>query len=274
MSEATAPDPGIIELRDVRLSLGDYEALRGVSAVFPPGESTVIMGPSGCGKSTLLKVAAGIIPPDSGAVFFKGRDIFTLSEKGTRELRKVNGFVFQDGALWENKTLFENLALPLQVHHPEMSGRDVTHRITRVLERVGMEESARQRPAEMSGGEKKVASFLRALVTEPSLVFLDEPTLSIDHHLTEKVNQMIRELKARGATIIAVTHDPQLTATLADRLLVMDAGQVLALGRFDEVRKSHLPRVRSIISQVLGEIASYDTDLLELLDTERDGDEN
>ena len=105
-------------------------------------------------------------------------------------------------------------------------------------------------------------------------MFLDEPTLSIDHHLTEKINQMIRELKARGATIIAVTHDPQLTATLADRLLVMDAGQVLALGRFDEVRKSHLPRVRSIISQVLGEIASYDTDLLELLDTERDGDEN
>jgi ABC-type transporter Mla maintaining outer membrane lipid asymmetry ATPase subunit MlaF len=270
MSEDTAPAPGIIELRDVRLNLGDYEALRGVSAVFPPGESTVIMGPSGCGKSTLLKVAAGIIPPDSGKVLFKGRDLFTLSERGTREMRKVNGFVFQDGALWENKTLFENLALPLEVHHPEMSARDVAHRINRALERVGLEDSARQRPAEMSGGEKKVASFLRALVTEPTLVFLDEPTLSIDHHLTGKIGQMIRDLKARGATIIAVTHDPQLTSTLADRLLVMDAGQILALGPFDDVRKSQLPRVRSIISQVLGEIASYDTDLLQLLDTERD----
>lgn len=274
MSEDTAREGAVIELRDVHLSLGDYEALRGVSASFPAGESTVIMGPSGCGKSTLLKVAAGIIPPDSGTVFFRGRDLFTLSERGTREMRKVNGFVFQDGALWENKTLFENLALPLEVHHPEMSARDVAHRITRTLERLGMEDSARQRPAEMSGGEKKVASFLRALVTEPTLVFMDEPTLSIDFHLTEKITQMIRDLKARGATIIAVTHDPQLTSTLADRLLVMDAGKVLALGRFDEVRKSHLPRVRSVISQVLGEIASYDTDLLELLDTERDRDEN
>jgi phospholipid/cholesterol/gamma-HCH transport system ATP-binding protein len=274
MSDQAKTETGIIELHDVRLSLGDYEALRGVSASFTAGESTVIMGPSGCGKSTLLKVAAGIIPPDFGKVFFKGRDIFTLSERGTRDMRKMNGFVFQDGALWENKTLFENLALPLEVHHPEMSPRDVSHRITRALERLGMEDSARQRPAEMSGGEKKVASFLRALVAEPTLVFLDEPTLSIDHQLAEKINQMIRDLKARGATIIAVTHDPQLTSTLADRLLVMDAGQVLAMGRFDEVRKSRLPRVRAILAQVLGEIASYDTDLLALLDTERDGDEN
>ena len=274
MSEDRAAGTAVIELRDVRLSLGDYEALRGVSVSFPAGESTVIMGPSGSGKSTLLKVAAGIIPPDTGRVFFKGHDIFTLSERGTRDMRKTSGFVFQDGALWENKTLFENLALPLQVHHPEMSARDVTHRIMRSLERLGMEQSARQRPAEMSGGEKKVASFLRALVTEPTLVFMDEPTLSIDFHLTEKISQMIRDLKARGATIIAVTHDPQLTSTLADRLAVIDAGQLLAVGRFDEVRKSRIPRVRSIISQVLGEIASYDTDLLALLDTERDGDEN
>jgi phospholipid/cholesterol/gamma-HCH transport system ATP-binding protein len=274
MSDQAKTETGIIELHDVRLSLGDYEALRGVSASFTAGESTVIMGPSGCGKSTLLKVAAGIIPPDLGKVFFKGRDIFTLSERATRDMRKMNGFVFQDGALWENKTLFENLALPLEVHHPEMSPRDVSHRITRALERLGMEESAGQRPAEMSGGEKKVASFLRALVAEPTLVFLDEPTLSIDHQLAEKINQMIRDLKARGATIIAVTHDPQLTSTLADRLLVMDAGQVLAMGRFDEVRKSRLPRVRAILAQVLGEIASYDTDLLALLDTERDSDEN
>jgi phospholipid/cholesterol/gamma-HCH transport system ATP-binding protein len=274
MSEEMAAEAAIIELRDIHLSLGDYEALRGITASFPAGESTVIMGPSGCGKSTLLKVAAGIIPPDSGKVFFRGRDLFTLSERGMREMRKVNGFVFQDGALWENKTLFENLALPIEVHHPEMSARDVAHRINRALERLGMEDSARQRPAEMSGGEKKVASFLRALVTEPTLVFMDEPTLSIDFHLTEKINQMIRDLKARGATIIAVTHDPQLTSTLADRLLVMDAGQVLAVGRFEDVRKSRLPRVRSIISQVLGEIASYDTDLLELLDTGRDSDEN
>jgi len=230
----------------------------------------VIMGPSGSGKSTLLKTAAGLIPPDSGKVFYQGKDMLGLSESGMLDLRKASGFIFQDGALWENKTLFENLSLPLEVHRPDMSTRDVAHRIMRALERLDMADSARQRPAEMSGGEKKVASFLRALIIEPALVFMDEPTLSIDFRLTEKINQMIRDLKARGATIIAVTHDPQLTSTLADRLLVMDGGQLLALGRFEEVRRSHLPRVRAILSQVLGEIASYDTDLLELLDSERD----
>jgi len=254
-----------ISLVDVRFTLGGYEALRGINVAFPQGTSTVIMGPSGCGKSTLLKVAAGLIPPDTGKVLLRGQDIFLLSERGIRELRKSNGFVFQDGALWENKTLFENLALPLEVHFPGLSRTDIAKRVARALERVGLEESAGQRPAALSGGERKIASFLRALVTEPSLVFLDEPTLSIDFSMTEKISHMIHDLKARGTTIIAVTHDPQLTATLADRLVVMDAGNVLVTGEFDEVKRTRDVRARAILSQVLGEIASYDTDLLELL---------
>ena len=263
-----------ISLVDVRLTLGDYEALRGVNVAFAEGRSTVIMGPSGCGKSTLLKVAAGLIPPDSGKVLLRGQDIFLLSERGIRELRKSNGFVFQDGALWENKTLFENLALPLEVHFPALSHTDVTKRVARALERVGLEESAGQRPAALSGGERKIASFLRALITEPTLVFLDEPTLSIDFSMTERITRMIHDLKARGSTIIAVTHDPQLTATLADRLVVMDAGKVLVTGEFDEVKRTHDVRVRAILSQVLGEIASYDTDLLELLDRDPQDGQN
>jgi phospholipid/cholesterol/gamma-HCH transport system ATP-binding protein len=264
-------EPGgtdIISLHDVHLALGDYEALRGVSVSFPEGRSTVIMGPSGCGKSTLLKVCAGLIPPDAGSVLFRGQDVFLLNEKGMRGLRKVNGFVFQDGALWENKSLFENLALPLQVHFPELTAAEVSRKVARSLEKVGLEDSASQRPAALSGGEKKIASFLRALVTEPSLVFLDEPTLSVDFQMTERINQMIRDLKARGGTIIAVTHDPQLTTTLADRLVVMDAGAVIAAGDFDAVRRSADARTREILGQLLGEIASYDTDLLALLDSD------
>ncbi|MGA2480969.1 MAG: ATP-binding cassette domain-containing protein [Spirochaetia bacterium] len=275
MENETGPEgKDIISLRDVRLTLGDYEALRGVTVSFPEGRSTVIMGPSGCGKSTLLKACAGLIPPDSGSVLFRGQDIFLLNEKGMRGLRKVNGFVFQDGALWENKTLFENLALPLQVHFPELPGPEVKRRVIRALEKVGLEDSASERPAALSGGEKKMASFLRALVTEPRLVFLDEPTLSIDFRMTERINQMIKDLKGRGSTIIAVTHDPQLTTTLADRLVVMDAGTVIAAGDFDAVRRSPEPRTREILAQLLGEIASYDTDLLALLDGQDEDGQN
>jgi ABC-type transporter Mla maintaining outer membrane lipid asymmetry ATPase subunit MlaF len=269
MSESSAAGD-IVTLDDVRLTLGGFEALRGVSLGFAAGKSTVIMGPSGCGKSTLLKVAAGLIPPDSGRVCFQGRDIFQMSERTLMDMRRQHGFVFQDGALWENKSLLENLALPLQVHFPNVSAADRNRRVIRALERVGLEESASERPASLSGGEKKIAAFLRALMTEPALLFMDEPTLSVDYAMTGHINQVIRDQKGRGNTIIAVTHDAQLTATLADRLVVMDAGHVLASGDFDEVKRSKVPRVRAILAEVLKDIASYDTDLLELLDQEQE----
>jgi phospholipid/cholesterol/gamma-HCH transport system ATP-binding protein len=256
----------IVTLDNVHLTLGGFEALRGVSLGFGEGKSTVIMGPSGCGKSTLLKVAAGLMPPDAGRVRFRGKDVFQMSERALLDMRKNSGFVFQDGALWENKTLFENLALPLQVHFTNLAAAERSRRVVRALERAGLEESASERPAALSGGEKKIASFLRALMTEPDVLFMDEPTLSIDHAMAERIHQIIRDLKARGRTIIAVTHDAQLTSTLADSLVVMDAGQVIAAGGFDEVKRSRNPRVRAILSEVLKDIASYDTDLLQLLD--------
>ena len=256
----------IVTLDNIHLNLGGFGALRGVSLGFEEGKSTVIMGPSGCGKSTLLKVAAGLMPPDSGRVRFRGKDVFQMSERALLDMRKRSGFVFQDGALWENKTLFENLALPLEVHFSDVSPAERSRRVVRALERAGLEESASERPAALSGGEKKIAAFLRAIMTEPDLLFMDEPTLSIDHAMTERIHQIIRDQKSRGRTVIAVTHDAQLTSTLADSLVVMDAGQVIASGDFDEVKRSRNPRVRAILSEVLKDIASYDTDLLELLD--------
>jgi ABC-type transporter Mla maintaining outer membrane lipid asymmetry ATPase subunit MlaF len=261
---------GIVTLESVRVVLGEYQALREVSIGFEEGKSTVIMGPSGCGKSTLLKTAAGLIPPDAGKVLYRGQEMFQLSDKALLAIRRENSFVFQDGALWENLSLAENLALPLRVHHPEMPAAERNRKVIRALERVGLEDSATDRPASLSGGERKIASFLRALITEPALVFLDEPTLSIDHVMMDKINQMIRDMKSRGCTVIAVTHDAELTSTLADRLVIMDAGAVLESGSFDEVKRTKNTHARSILAKVLGEISSYDTDLLQLLDGEGD----
>jgi phospholipid/cholesterol/gamma-HCH transport system ATP-binding protein len=260
----TDPLP-LIELRDVTVMSGGYPALAEASVSFPEGVSTVIMGASGCGKSTLLKVAAGLIPPDRGAVEFRGEDIAGMPGRRLLAMRAASGFVFQDGALWENKSIHENLALPLQVHAADLPRREVERRVVRMLERGGLVDSAALRPAQLSAGERKIASFLRALVHGPSLVFLDEPTLSIDHAAAEKLGLMIRELKGRGCSIIAVTHDPRLASTLADRLVVLAGGRVIAEGEFARVKASSDPRVRGILAQVLGEIASFDTDLLDLL---------
>jgi len=246
--------------------MGGYEVLRELSISFPSGKSTVIMGPSGCGKSTLLKVAAGLIPPDRGSVLYQGDDLYWMSERRTREMRRANGFAFQDAALWENKSIGENLALPLRVHYPHLSEKELTHRVTRMLESGGLSEAAPLRPAQLSGGERKFVSFLRAVIIEPSLLFLDSPTGTVDPSLAERLTAMIRDIKSKGCTIIAVTHDRRLVSTLADRLVILTAGTLVEEGDFDTVKNSSDPRTRGVLAEVLGEIASFDTDVLTLLD--------
>jgi ABC-type transporter Mla maintaining outer membrane lipid asymmetry ATPase subunit MlaF len=256
----------LIRLRGVTVLTEGHESLSEVDLSVTEGACTLIMGPSGSGKSTLLKVAAGLIPPDRGAVMLRGDDLATLGERRMLAFRRENGFVFQDGALWENKSIFENLALPLQVHHPELGEPRIRERVLGMLERGGLADSPGLRPAQLSGGERKIVSFLRATIAEPKVVFLDEPTLSIDHTMADLITGMIRDLKAQGCTILAVAHDPRLASLIADRLAVIDAGRLVAEGPFDEVKRSSDPRVRDILARVLGEISSFGSDLLDLLD--------
>jgi phospholipid/cholesterol/gamma-HCH transport system ATP-binding protein len=254
-----------LELKDIVLATQDYIVLDRASVAFAKGASTVIMGPSGCGKSTLLKVAAGICVPDSGEVLVEGRPLEHLSGPGLLDFRRSSGFMFQDAALWANKSILENLALPLQFHLPELAPAAVRQRVLASLERGGLESSADLRPAQMSMGENKIASFLRAVILEPELLFLDEPTPSIDHAALEKMMAMIREMKQRGCTIIAVTHDAHLAAMLANDLVVLKQGRVLAAADLATVRRSRDPELIAILSQVLSDAATYDTDLLDLL---------
>ena len=257
--------PPLLELTDIVMSTQDYVILDRVSVSFAKGASTVIMGPSGCGKSTLLKVAAGICVPDSGEVLVEGRSLTRLSDARLQEFRRSSGFMFQDAALWANKTIFENLALPLQLHRQELSPGELRARVLGSLARVGLEASAELRPAQMSMGENKIVSFLRALILEPALLFLDEPTPSIDHAALEKMMYMIREMKQRGCTIISVTHDAHLASMLANDLVVLKQGRVLAAADIASVRRSRDREVIEILSQVLSDAAAYDTDLLDLL---------
>jgi len=133
------------------------------------------MGPSGSGKSTLLKVAAGICVPDSGEVLVEGRSLLRMSDRRLLEFRRASGFMFQDAALWANKTIFENLALPLQIHRQDLAAASVRAEVLAALRRAGLEASAELRPAQMSMGENKIVSFLRAVVLRPALLFLDNP---------------------------------------------------------------------------------------------------
>ena len=256
----------LIELQSVTVRSQEHVSLNDVTVAFPANRSTVIMGPSGSGKSMLLKVAAAIIPPDSGRVLMHGNNLQRLNQKELMDFRRCSGFMFQDAALWENKTIFENLALPIQLHFPNRNDRETEKQIRELLQSMNLLDSLDLRPAALSEGEQKIVSFLRAIILDPEILFLDEPTTSIDYQLLEKMLRMIKTLKEKGCTIIAVTHDAHLTAMIANHLIVLKDGRVLEAASTAEVRRSRNREVIEILSQVLSEAATYDTDILDLLE--------
>jgi phospholipid/cholesterol/gamma-HCH transport system ATP-binding protein len=255
----------LIELKDVSVLSQDYPMLLNVSVKIPRGRSTIIMGPSGCGKSTLLKVLAGIIIPDSGEVILEGQDYHTLSEKQIMDFKKRNGFVFQDSALWANKNVFENLSLPLRFHFPALDAARIEQKVKKALEYINLSDSVSLRPAQLSIGEQKMISFVRALITDPSIIFMDEPTLAVDNDMKAKLLSMIKKLKSGNSTIIAVIADSVITSMLADNLIILKSGIILAQGPYQEVIGSKNSEIKNIIKEILQKSSSYDQDLLDLL---------
>jgi len=259
-----------VVLQDVHLQFEDYPVLDGVSARFPAGKTTIVMGPSGSGKSTLLKAASGLVPVEGGKVFMLGKHLASITDREERELRRRNGFVFQDGALWQNLTVYQNLALPLQFHFPGIVRAEVERRISHHLHGLGFDHQMHLRPAQISIGERKIISFFRALILDPELIFMDEPTSSVDHNTADRMIRTIRHLRESGKTMIIATHSAELTSLIADDLLVMKAGKVIEHGPLQEVVRSTQPEVTEILTDVLSQTATYDGDILKLLDPETD----
>jgi ABC-type multidrug transport system ATPase subunit len=250
----------------VSVATESTEVIADVSLAVPAEACTVIMGPSGCGKSTLLKTAAGITVPDTGRVTVLGVDPARASDRELELLRARNGFVFQDGALWQNLSLYQNLALPLRYHHPEIEPDAVHARIDRLARELRATPRLGLRPAQVSAGERKVVSFLRAIVSDPQLVFMDEPTTSVDPERVDLLIRKLRELAHRRRTIVAVTHDARIASQIADYVVVMKEGRVLRFGTLKEVSRSGDPEIERILTDVLSETATYHGDILELLD--------
>ncbi len=255
-----------IELENIRVEKGDTTLFHDMNVSFPKGITSVIMGPSGSGKSTMLKIAAGIDMPDSGTVFVYGKPLMKMSEKEMMAFRKENGFVFQDAALWSNKSVYQNLSLPMEFHFRHLDSVEIRRRINVVLKKIGFRDNPDLRPAQLSIGERKMASFARALVNDPKLIFMDSPLISIDSEIIDRIIGMILELKQAGKTIIISTHNPALVSRVADYLIVIKKGTILETGKFDTVVQSTNREVITILTDVLSKAATYDGDILSLLD--------
>ena len=258
----------ILELKEITIIRGGVEILRSASAVFPEGSTTILLGPSGSGKSTLLKVAAGIMPPEQGKAYYRGMDIFSMSEDKNREFRRKNGFAFQDGALWANRSVYDNLSLPLEYHFPGLTRSEIDERIKKAIRRVGFRDNPQLRPAQLSGGERKMVGFIRSIMTDPDVIFLDTPTGNVDASVANRIKTIIRELKAAGKTLLISTHDKDLITAIADNLLIIDTGEILANGPFRRILEGGDEKIREIIGSVIDTDAFLGEDIADLMGKE------
>ena len=257
-------DGPIISGRDLRVHYGDREILHGVSFDVQPKETMVILGGSGSGKSTLLRTMVGLEKPTSGAVWVGGTNLAQASAAELDEVRKKIGLSFQGGALIGSMTVGENVALPLREHtNLEASTIEVMVRIK--LEQVGLIQFQDFTPSELSGGMKKRAALARAMAMDPEILFFDEPSAGLDPIVAAGIDSLILNLKqALAVTIVVVTHELASAFLIADRIIVLDGGHIVAMATTDELRRSTHPRIQQFLNRVPDSEVSDDVDHLRL----------
>jgi len=267
-SNQTPPDARIetaIPVRNLRVSYGEREILHGISFDVPRGETLVILGGSGSGKSTLLRTLVGLEKPSAGEIWIKGRNIAKASDVEMDEIRTKIGMSFQGGALFGSMTVGENVALPLR-EHTQLEDSTIEIMLRLKLEQVGLEGFEYYTPSQLSGGMKKRAAVARALAMDPEILFFDEPSAGLDPIIAAGIDQLILELKrAFSMTIIVVTHELASAFLIADRMLLIDKGKIVAIGATEEMRSSTQPRVRQFLDRIPEPEIAGEMDYLQML---------
>jgi phospholipid/cholesterol/gamma-HCH transport system ATP-binding protein len=238
----------MIELKGVKKSFGSQIVLNGLDLQIPTGLITAIIGPSGEGKSVLLKHMIGLLRPDEGHVLVDGEDIAGLSRGGMNRVREKFGMLFQNAALFDSLTVFENVAFPLQ-EKTKLSDDEIALRVRDALSHVGLTGVEAKYPDQLSGGMKKRVGLARALLMDPRIILFDEPTTGLDPVICRATHQMIQETHARfGYTAVVVSHEIPEIFDISDRVAVLYRGSIIAVGTPQEIQASEHPMVRQFIS--------------------------
>jgi polar amino acid transport system ATP-binding protein len=240
----------LIEVKNLVKQFDDKIVLKGVNLELNEGQVKVVMGPSGCGKSTLLRCLNLLVQPTSGQIIFRGEDI-TRPGVDVRRLRRNIGFVFQHFALYSHLNVQDNVTLGLRKIR-KMSAREATDKAFHELERVGMFDHRNKYPAQLSGGQKQRAAIVRALAMDPVVMFLDEPTSSLDPEMAREVVSVINKLYLENVTMLCVTHDAFLAKYISDSIIFLDEGVVLEEDIAERLFYDHPnPRIREFYLSVV-----------------------
>lgn len=234
-----------IDISDLHISFGEQHILNGVNLSVKKGENLVVLGRSGSGKSVLIKIIAGLLKPDSGIVITLGKDMNTINEKDLRLLRQKIGFSFQNSALYDSMTIYDNIAFPLLRNAKKYTKAELDKAIIGALEAVGLAQTAQQMPAELSGGQRKRIGIARTLILNPELMLYDEPTAGLDPITCIEINNLIVELQQRfNSSAIIITHDLTCAKTTGHRIAVLLDGKFIREGSFESVFATDEPLVK------------------------------
>ena len=249
MTTSDAQREPIIEIRDLVTHYGDRKVIDGLNLTVYQGEIMALMGFSGSGKTTLFRQMLGLKKPTSGTIRILGKDITTLGNREMYELRRHMGVAFQGGALFSSLTVAENVELPLR-EHTRLDDNTIRIMSRLKLEVVNLSGSENLKPSELSGGMVKRVALARALITDPRLMFFDEPSAGLDPIVSAELDELIIQLRdALKMTIVVITHELHSAFKIADRIAILDNGEILVTGTVDEVRNCTGPRVQNMLNR-------------------------
>lgn len=255
----------LISIQNLVTHYGERKILDNISLDIRRSETVVILGGSGSGKSTLLRHMVGLSVPTSGKIVIDGHDITSISEDEFNEIRRKIGMAFQGSALFNSMTIADNVALPL-VEHTKLEASTIQIMTRIKLEQVGLSGFEDFFPSELSGGMKKRAGIARALAMDPEILLFDEPSAGLDPIVAAGLDELILKLKqAFQMTIIVVTHELESAFLIADRIVLLDKGKLIANGCAEEIRASTHPRVRQFLGRVAEDVGRDYEDYLQVL---------
>lgn len=237
----------MIQFNNITKAFDGRTVLAGVSGTFMPSDTTLVIGGSGTGKSVLLKCLIGLVKPDSGNVLYNGRDFWNSDEETRKQIRREMGVLFQGGALFDSKTVLQNVRFPLDML-TQMPEDEKLDRANTCLVRVGLDQAANRMPSEISGGMKKRVGIARAIVMNPKYLFCDEPNSGLDPLTSIKIDELIKEITEEyKITTIVITHDMNSVMEIGEKILFLYGGLKLWEGDNSNITHSDIPELNEFI---------------------------
>ena len=256
---------GVLSVKNLTKRFGTNVVLDNVSLTIENGKTTVIIGPSGCGKTVLVKHLIVLLRPNSGEVYFKDHRIDNVSENELNKIRTHYGFLFQGGALFDSLNVTENIIFPIRQHCKITNWKEVEELVKSKLAMVGLDGFQQFYPSNLSGGQQKRVALARAIALNPEIILYDEPTTGLDPIRSDVINELVLKLqKELGVTSVVVTHDMNSAYKIADRIIMLHNGKIIADGNADHIRNHPHPVVQQFIS---GQVSEEDLAVLRMRGT-------